>query len=94
MADLRIDDATTAGAVADLRAAANRLAPVIRAVQVLNTGVAGTNTLAEELDQADRSLAAVLDNLGGELAGLAAWIDGAAAGLASTDHALASETPQ
>ena len=94
MADLRIDDATTAGAVADLRAAANRLAPVIRAVQVLNTEVAGTNTLAEELDQADLSLAAVLDNLGGELAGLAAWIDGTAAGLASTDHALASETPQ
>jgi hypothetical protein len=94
MADLRIDDVTTAGAVADLRAAANRLAPVIRAVRALDTEVAGANALAGELDEADQSLATALDNLGRELTGLATSIDGAAAGLASTDRALASEAPR
>jgi hypothetical protein len=93
MADLRIDDVTTAGAVAGLQAAANRLAPVIRAVRALDTEVAGANALADELDQADQSLAAALDNLGSAMAGLAAWIDGAAAGLAGTDRTLASEAP-
>jgi hypothetical protein len=91
MTDLRIDDVTTAGAVAGLRAAANRLAPVIRALRALDTEVAGANALADELDQAGQSLAAVLDTLGRELAGLATWIDGAAAGLASTDRTLAAE---
>jgi type VI protein secretion system component VasK len=94
MTDLRIDDVTTAGAVAGLRAAANRLAPVIRALRALDTEVTGANALADELDQADQSLAAVLDNLGRELAGLATWIDGAAAGLASTDRTLAAEASQ
>jgi hypothetical protein len=37
MSDLRIDDATTSGASAGLRAAANRLSPVVRAVQALDT---------------------------------------------------------
>jgi hypothetical protein len=94
MADLRIDDVTTAGAVAGLRAAANRLTPVIRAVRALDTEVAGANALADELDQSDQSLAAALDNVGSAMAGLATWTDGAAAGFASTDRTLASEAPR
>jgi hypothetical protein len=93
MADLRIDDATTAGAVTGLRAAANKLAPVIRAIQALDTEVAGTNALADSLDQADQTLATALNSLGTELTGLMTWINDAAAGLASTDQALASEAP-
>jgi len=94
MADLRIDDATTAGAVVGLRAAANKLAPVIRALQALDTRVAGANALAESLDHADQSLAAALGSLGTGLAGLTTWIDDVTAGLTSTDQTLASETPQ
>jgi hypothetical protein len=60
MADLRIDDVTAAAAVAGLRAAASRLTPVTRAVRVLDAEVAGANALADELDRADQSLAAVL----------------------------------
>jgi hypothetical protein len=94
MADLRIDDVTTAGAVAGLRAAANKLAPVIRAVQGLDTEVAGANVLADSLEQADQSLAVALDSLGTGLAGLTTWIDDVTAGLTSTDQTLASEAPQ
>jgi hypothetical protein len=94
MADLRIDDVTTAGAVAGLRAAANRLTSVLRAVRALDTEVAGANALADELDQSDQSLAAALENVGSAMAGLATWTDGAAAGFASTDQTLASEVPR
>lgn len=94
MADLQIDDATTAGAVAGLRAAANRLAPVIRAVSGLDTEVVGANALATDLEQAGQTLAAALGNLGTEVAGLAADIDRAAAGLAGTDRSLAAEAPR
>lgn len=94
MADLRIDDATTAGAVAGLRAAANRLAPVIRAVRGLDTAVVGVNALADDLDQASQALAAALGTLGTGVAGLAADIDRAAAGLAGTDRSLAAEVPR
>jgi hypothetical protein len=93
MADLRVDDVTTADAVARLRAAANRLSPVVRAVRVLDPEVAGANALADELDQADQFLGTALDSLGSELTLFATWIDGAAAGLASTDRTLASEVP-
>jgi hypothetical protein len=94
MAGLRIDDATNAGAVADLRAAANKLAPVISAVQALDPGVAGANALADSLDQADQSLTAALNSLGTGLAGLTTWIDDVTAGLTSTDQTLASEAPR
>jgi hypothetical protein len=91
MADLRIDDVTTADAAATLVAAANRLVPVIGALRGLDAGVAGANALADELEQADQSLGTALDNLGKALTGLVASIDGAAAGLAATDRALAAE---
>ena len=94
MTDLRIDDATTTGALAELRAAANRLALVSRAVWGLDTEVVGVNALAVDLDLTSQALAAALNNLGGELAGLATQIDRAAAGLASTDRALATELPE
>lgn len=93
MADLRVDDVTTADAAAGLRAAANSLTPVVRAVRALDTTVAGVNALAAELDQADQSLGATLGSLGSELTSFATWIDGAAAALASTDQTLASEVP-
>lgn len=91
MADLRIDDVTTAHAAAALMAAANRLVPVISAIRGLDAGVAGANAFADELEQADQPLGTALDNLGKALTGLAASIDGAAAGLAATDRALAAE---
>ena len=91
MADLRIDDATTASAAAALLAAANRLVPVTGALRGMDAGVAGANALADELERADQSLATALDNLGKAMAGFAAWIDGAASGLAATDRALAAE---
>jgi hypothetical protein len=91
MADLRIDDTTTADAVLGHRVATNKLAPVVRAVRALDTEVAGANTLADELDQADQFLGAALDCLGRELTSFATWISGADAGLAGTDQALASE---
>jgi hypothetical protein len=94
MTDLRIDDATTTGALAELRSAANRLALVSRAVWGLDTEVVGVNALAVDLDLTSQALAAALNNLGGELAGLATQIDRAAAGLASTDRALATEVPE
>ena len=94
MTDLRIDDATTAGALAELRAAANKLAPVCRAVWGLDTEVVGANALAVDLDLTSQALAAALNSLGGELAGLATQISRAAAGLASTDRALATEMPE
>jgi hypothetical protein len=91
MADLRIDDVTTADAAAALLAAANRLVPVIGALRGLDVGVAGANAFADELEQADQSLGGALDNLGRALTGLTASIDGAAAGLAATDRALAAQ---
>jgi hypothetical protein len=94
MTDLRIDDVTTADAVAGLRVADDRLAPVIRAVRAMDTEVVGANALADELDEADQFLGAALNSLGLELAGFATWIGGAAAALAGTDRALASEAPQ
>jgi hypothetical protein len=93
MTDLRIDDAVTAGAAAALRAAANRLPPVVRAVQALDAGALGTNALADELTVADQSLATALRQLGEALTGLATWIDGAATGFGDTDRMLACEAP-
>jgi hypothetical protein len=93
MADLRIDDVTTAGAAAALVAAANRLVPVIGALRGLDAGVAGANAFADELEQADQSLATALDNLGKALTGLVTSIEGGAAGLAATDRALAAGAP-
>ncbi len=92
MSDLRIDDATTSGASAGLRAAANRLSPVVRAVQALDTGAAGVNALATELDLGDQTLVAALNDLGTELTKLASQVDAAAADFAGTDQALAADT--
>ena len=93
MADLRIDDMTTASAVTGLRATASKLSPVIRATQALDTEAAGANALADSLNQADQALAAALNALGTELTSLMTWINDTAAGLAGTDQALAPEAP-
>jgi hypothetical protein len=91
MSDLRIDDATTSGASAGLRAAANRLSPVIRAVQGLDTGAAGVNALAAELDLGGQTVVMALNGLGTELTKLASQVDAAAADFARTDRALAAD---
>lgn len=90
MSDLRIDDATTSGASARLLAAANRLSPVIRAVQALDTDAAGVNVLAAELDLGDQTVVVALNGLGAELTKLASQVDAAAAEFAVTDQALAA----
>ncbi len=91
MSDLRIDDATTSGASAVLRAAANRLSPVIRAVQGLDTEAAGVNALATELGLGDQTVVMALNGLGEELTKLASQVDAAAADFARTDQALAAD---
>jgi hypothetical protein len=91
MADLWIDDATTGGASAGLRAAANRLSPVVRAVQMLDTGAAGANALAAGLDVGDQTIVVALNGLGAELSKLASQVDAAAANFAATDQALAAD---
>jgi hypothetical protein len=91
MSDLRIDDGTTSGASAGLRAAANRLSPVVRAVQALDTGAAGANALAAELDLGDQTVVMALNELGTELTKLASQVTAAAADFAGTDQALAAD---
>lgn len=91
MSDLRIDDGTTSGASAGLRAAANRLFPVIRAMQGLDTGAAGANALAAELDLGGQTVVMSLNGLGTELTKLAFQVDAAAADFAGTDRALAAD---
>jgi hypothetical protein len=91
MSDLRIDDATTSGASAGLRAAANRLSPVIRAVQALDADAAGVNALAAELNLGEQTVVLALNGLGTELTKLASQVDAAAAEFAVTDQALAAD---
>ena len=91
MSDLRIDDVTTNGASAGLRAAANRLSPVVRAVRALDTEAVGVNALATELDAGDQTVVVALNGLGVELIKLASQVDAAAAEFAGTDQTLAAD---
>ena len=71
VADLRITDPTLTAAQAIFRTAGNRLAPVVRAVQGLDTGVVGAGPLAGKLQDAQELLGADLGIVGQALAELA-----------------------
>jgi hypothetical protein len=88
MADLRVEDATLLNAAASLRAAAERLSLVVRAVQAADTEVAGANTLATQLDAADLVVTGMLKTLGITLTALAGEITNADAEYAATDVML------
>jgi len=71
VADLRITDPALTAAQATFQTAGNRLAPVVRALQGLDTAVVGADPLAGELQNAQQLLGAELGILGQALAQLA-----------------------
>ena len=71
MADLRITDPALTAAQATFRTAGNRLAPVVRALQGLDTEVVGADPLAGKLQDAQELLGAELGIVGQALAQLA-----------------------
>ena len=71
MADLRITDPALTAAQATFRTAGNRLAPVVRALQGLDTEVVGADPLAGRLQNAQDLLGAELGIVGQALAEVA-----------------------
>ena len=71
MADLRITDPVLTAAEATFRTAGNRLAPVVRALQGLDTEVVGADPLAGKLQDGQELLGAELGIVGQALAELA-----------------------
>ena len=71
MADLRITDPALTAAEATFRTAGNRLAPVVRALQGMDTEVVGAAPLAGKLQDAEELLGAEFGMLGQALAELA-----------------------
>lgn len=88
MADLQVDDATMTHVQAVLRAAAGKLAPVVRVVQGLDDQVVGANPLESMLADANRTLATKLEIIGQALTSLAAGTSQANASYGETDQAL------
>jgi len=71
VADLRITDPALTAAEATFRTAGNRLAPVVRALQGMDTEVVGAAPLAGKLQDAEELLGAEFGMLGQALAELA-----------------------
>ena len=71
MADLRITDPALTAAQATFQTAGNRLAPVVRALQGLDTDVVGADPLAGQLQDAQGLLGAELGIVGQALTQLA-----------------------
>jgi len=71
VADLRITDPALTAAQATFRTAGNRLAPVVRALQGLDTEVVGADPLAGKLQDAHELLGAELGIVGQALTQLA-----------------------
>ena len=71
VADLRITDPALTAAQATFRTAGNRLAPVVRALQGLDTEVVGAGPLAGKLQDAQDLLGAEFGIVGQALAELA-----------------------
>jgi type VII secretion effector (TIGR04197 family) len=88
VADLQVNNATMTQARAALHAAADRLAPVVRAVQCLDDQVVGTNALESMLADANPTLAARLQIIGQALTELAAHVSQANASYGETDQKL------
>ena len=88
MADLRITDPTLSAAEATFRTAGNRLAPVVRALQGLDTEVVGAAPLAGKLQDAQELLRAEFGIVGQALAELADHASQINAAFTETDQQL------
>ena len=88
MADLWITDPALTAAQATFQTAGNRLAPVVRALQGLDTAVVGADPLAGELQNAQQLLGAELGILGQALAQLADHTSQIGASFSQADQQL------
>ena len=88
VADLRITDPALTAAQGTFRTASNRLAPVVRALQGLDTEVVGAGPLAGELRDAQELLGADLGIVGQALAGLADHASQISAAFTQADQRL------
>jgi hypothetical protein len=88
VADLRITDPALTAAQATFRTAGNRLAPVVRALQGLDTDVVGADPLAGKLQDAQGLLGAELGIVGQALTQLADHVSEINAVFTQTDQQL------
>jgi hypothetical protein len=88
VADLRITDPALTAAQATFAAAGNRLSPVVRALQGLETDVVGADPLAGKLQDAQEMLGAELGILGQALAEVADHASQISAAFTQTDQQL------
>ena len=94
MADLRVEQQVLTHAQGALRAAANRLAPVERAVKVLDVDAAGAVALAEALGAGNAQLAARVQATGKSLDRVAQFLADAGTAYGNTDQTLARAASQ
>ena len=94
MADLRVEQRVLTHAQGALRTAANRLAPVERAVKILDVDAAGAAALADALGAGNAQLAAGLQATGKSLDGLAQFLADAGIAYGHTDQTLARAARQ
>jgi hypothetical protein len=92
VADLRITDTALTEAQATLRSAGDRLAPVVRALQGLDTEVVGADPLIGKLQDAQQVLGSELGILGQALTELAAHASAISATFAQADQQLSQAT--
>jgi uncharacterized protein YukE len=88
VADLRITDPALTAAQATFAAAGNRLAPVVRALQGLDTEVVGAGPLAGKLQDAQELLGAEFGIVGQALAELADHASQISAAFTQADQQL------
>lgn len=88
MADLRIVDATLSQAQAAWRAAGDRLAPVVRTLQGLDTQVVGADPLVGKLQDAQELVGAEFGIVGQALAEVADQASEINAAFAQSDQQL------
>jgi len=88
VADLRITDPALTAAQGTFRTAGDRLAPVVRALQALDTEVVGAAPLAGKLQDAQELLGAELGVVGQALAQLADHAAQINAAFTQTDQQL------
>jgi ABC-type transporter Mla subunit MlaD len=88
VADLRIADAALSQAQATLRTAGNRLAPVVRTLQGIDTEVAGADPLIGKLQQAQQLLGTDFGIVGQALVEVAGHVAEITAAFTQADQQL------
>lgn len=91
MADLRIADAALSAAQAAFRTSGNRLAPVVRTLQGLDTEVVGADPLVGRLQSAQELLGAELGIVGQALAEVADHVTAIGTVFTQADQQLSQE---